>query len=285
MRNLTVKRGAVRLSARTFGRRGPHLILIHGLASTQHIWDLVVPTLERDFRVTTFDQRGHGASSRPTSGYDFGNVTADLATVAEAIGAKRPVLAGHSYGANVSIEYALRHPKAVAGVMCVDGGMGSMSEIMSWEQARVALAPPPLSGVHIDEILLMVRSEVGRRWSPELEQIARSLFFIDLNGHVKPCLSRANHMRILRAMYQQKPKELLARITVPTLMFCARPRRHVMDGERDFYEMKKRAVAEIRRANKGVTIEWITSIHDIPVDRPAELAERLKRFVKEDAGR
>lgn len=283
MRRVTVKRGSVRLSARTFGRRGPHLILIHGLASTQHIWDLVVPTLRQGFRVTTYDQRGHGASSRPATGCSFDEVTADLAAVAKAVGAKHPVLVGHSYGANVSIEYAVRHPGAAARVMCVDGGMGSMSEIMSWKEAREALAPPKLAGAHIDEIMAMVRDQLGRRWRPEMEPIARSLFFIDRRGRVKPCLARASHMSILRAMYLQKPKELLARIGVPTLMYCARPRRQAMDEERAFYEMKVRAVAEIRRANPRVKIEWVTSIHDIPVDRPGELAARIERFAKADS--
>ena len=285
MRYLTVKRGSVRLSARTFGSRGRRLILIHGLASSQHMWDLVIPMLERDFRVTTYDQRGHGESSRPTSGYSFDEVTKDLAAVARAVGAKRPVLVGHSYGANVSIEYAVRRPSTVAGVMCVDGGMGSMSEIMSWKEASKELAPPKLNGVHIDRVLEMVSGRVGRAWTHEHEPIVRSLFFIDRKGHVRPCLARANHMRILRAMYGQKPKELLAEIAAPTLMFCARPRRHVMDEERDFYEMKKRSVATVRRSNPNVKIEWITSIHDIPLDRPRELATRIKRFATKELGR
>jgi pimeloyl-ACP methyl ester carboxylesterase len=285
VRYLTVKRGGVRLAARSFGSRGPHLILIHGLASSQHIWDLAIPALERDFRATTYDQRGHGESSRPTSGYTFDEVTKDLAAVAKAVGAKRPVLAGHSYGANVSVDFAVRHPGAVAGVMCVDGGMGSMSEVMSWREASEVLAPPKLQGVHIDAILEMVRERVGRAWTHEHEPIIRSLFFVDRNGHVKPCLARANHMKILRAMYGQKPKELLARIDVPTLIYCARPRRRVLDEERDFYEMKKRSIVEIRRANPNVKIEWITSIHDVPLDRPRELAFRIKQFARKEGAR
>ena len=285
MRYLTVKRGPVRLSVRTFGSRGRHLVLVHGLASTQHIWDLTIPFLERDFRITTYDQRGHGESSRPTSGYTFAEVTKDLAAVARAVRAKRPILIGHSYGANVSIDLASRRPAAVAGVMCVDGGMGSMSEIMSWNEAKVELAPPPLKGVHIDRVLDMVRGRVGKAWTHEHELIVRSLFFIDREGHIKPCLSRANHMRILHAMYGQRPKELLGRMKVPTLMFCARPRRHVMDEEREFYEMKKRSVDVIRRANPAVKIEWVTSIHDIPLDRPRDLATRIKRFALREAPR
>jgi pimeloyl-ACP methyl ester carboxylesterase len=274
----TVKRGPVTLSARTFGRRGPHLILVHGLASSQHIWDLTLPMLESNFRVTSYDQRGHGESSRPSSGYSFDEVGKDLRAVARAVGAKRPILVGHSYGANVSIEYAVRHPRDVAGVMTVDGGMGSMSEVMSWKEAQQVLAPPPLKGVHIDVVLEMVRGRVGRAWTHEHELIVRSLFFIDRHGHVTPCLARSNHMRILRAMYGQRPKELLARIGVPALMYCARPRPRVMDEERDFYEMKKRSVAQIRGSNPNVAIEWITSIHDIPLDRPRDLARRIARF-------
>ena len=258
-------------------------MLIHGLASTQHIWDLVIPQLERSFRITAFDQRGHGESSKPNGGYTFDEVCADLGAVLRAIEARRPILVGHSYGANVAIDYSARHPRAVGGVVSVDGGMGSISEIMDWTAAREALAPPKLAGIHIDEFMTMARSDLGRRWRPQTAEIVRSLFEIDARGRIKPRLRRANHMRILRAMYLQKPKQLLATIEPPTLMFCARPRAHVMDGERGFYEMKLRAVSQIRAANPRIRIEWITSIHDIPVDRPDELAARLARFAREEA--
>jgi pimeloyl-ACP methyl ester carboxylesterase len=281
VRSLSARGAGVRLAVRRAGRSGPALVLIHGLASTQHIWDLIVPRLERRFRVITFDQRGHGESSKPGRGYGFDDVTADLGGVLRAVRVTRPILVGHSYGANVSIDFAARHPKAVAGVVSVDGGMGSISEIMDWKGARQLLAPPKLNGVHIDEIMAMARNDVGSRWSPELEPIVRSLFEIDARGRIKPRLARSNHFRILRAMYDQRPKELLARMEVPTLMYCARPRKHVMESERAFYEMKRDSVKRIRRANPRIQVEWITSIHDIPVDRPRELAERIARFAAE----
>lgn len=284
MDELTVRRGQVRLAVRTFGKRGKNLLLLHGLASSQHIWDLVIPALERSFRVTTYDQRGHGVSSKPASGYGFDAMTADLGRVMEVVGARRPILVGHSWGANVCIDYAARHPNRVAGLFSVDGGMGSISEIWEWSQAREVLAPPQLRGMHIDELMAMARSEVPKRsWSPKIEEMVRTLFVIDSRGRIRPRLSRANHMRILRALYDQRPKELMGRLRCPTLMFCARPRAHVMEGERAFYEMKKRSAAEIRRVNPRIRIEWITSIHDIPLDRPRELADRLARFTLKEA--
>jgi pimeloyl-ACP methyl ester carboxylesterase len=276
----TVRRGPVRFAARRFGRAGPHIVLIHGLASTQRIWDLVIPRLERSFRVTTFDQRGHGESSKPTTGYGFDDVTKDLGALLRAIGARKPILVGHSYGANVAIEYATRHPRTVAGLMSVDGGMGSISEIMDWKEAREFLAPPRYAGAPFAVMRKMVKDNVGSRWSEAMEPIVRSFYLIDDRDRVKPRLSRANHMRILRAMYEQKPKELLAKLRIPVLMYSAKPRAHVLLDERGFYEMKRDSVKRIRAANTAVKVEWITSIHDIPLDRPRELAARIARFAR-----
>jgi pimeloyl-ACP methyl ester carboxylesterase len=84
-------------------------------------------------------------------------------------------------------------------------------------------------------------------------------------------------------MYGQKPKELLAKIACPTLMICARPRKGAPPDERGFFEMKKASVVQIRAAkNPNVRVEWITSIHDIPLDRPRELADRIARFVTKE---
>jgi pimeloyl-ACP methyl ester carboxylesterase len=280
VRALTVRRGSARLAVRRFGRSGPQIVLIHGLASTQRIWDLVIPRLERSFRVTTFDQRGHGESSKPTTGYGFDDVTKDLGALLRAIGARKPILVGHSYGANVAIEYATGHPRTVAGLMSVDGGMGSISEIMDWKEAREFLAPPRYAGAPFAVMRKMVKDNVGSRWSEAMEPIVRSFYLIDDRDRVKPRLSRANHMRILRAMYDQKPKELLARLKVPVLMYCARPRSRATDDERDFYEMKRNSTKQIRAANPNVMIEWITSIHDIPLDRPRELTTRIAQFTR-----
>jgi len=246
----------------------------------------VIPRLARRFRVVTYDQRGHGESSKPSSGYDFANVCADLGAVLRAVKAKRPVLVGHSYGANVAVEYGARHAPELAGIMCVDGGMGSISEVMAWKDAKQFLAPPPLAGLPIDELIQMARGgSLARAWSPQVEAVVRSLFEADARGRAKPRLPRANHMRILRAMYDQRPKDLLATIEIPVLLYCARPRAQGDDEERGFYEMKKASVAKIRKANPSVNIEWITSIHDIPLERPTELADRIALFTTKEAAR
>ena len=79
---------------RDWGGAGPPLMLLHGLASTCHIWDLVAPILAEDHAVTALDLRGHGDSAKPNHGYDFASLTKDVLGVIEHRGGEAPVVVG-----------------------------------------------------------------------------------------------------------------------------------------------------------------------------------------------
>jgi len=102
-----VTRAGVKLAAREWGAGDRSLLLVHGLASTSHIFDLLVPHLAGEFRVVAYDQRGHGESSKPSSGYGFDQTAADAAAVIEQAGLDAPIVVGHSWGANVVLELAV----------------------------------------------------------------------------------------------------------------------------------------------------------------------------------
>src|SRR5205823_8203799 len=74
-------------------------VLVHGLASNARMWDGVGARLaELGHPSTALDQRGHGQSDKPDTGYDFTTITDDLATVIKSLGYDRPVIAGQSRG-------------------------------------------------------------------------------------------------------------------------------------------------------------------------------------------
>src|SRR5262252_8767206 len=67
------------------------IVLVHGLGSSSHIWDFVAPILaERSLRLLAIDQRGHGESDQPDTGYDFASVVEDLAGFVDAVGLSEP---------------------------------------------------------------------------------------------------------------------------------------------------------------------------------------------------
>ena len=61
---------------------GPAVVLLNGWPLDSRSWEPQVhPLLEAGHRVITYDRRGFGRSSRPTEGYDFDTLAADLDTV------------------------------------------------------------------------------------------------------------------------------------------------------------------------------------------------------------
>src|SRR3989440_10910124 len=86
----------VNLAVRDFGGTGRDLLLLHGLASTSHIFDLAGTQLAAQFRVVAYDQRGHGQSGKPSGGDGFDEVAGDGAAVSGALGPPRPLVLGHS---------------------------------------------------------------------------------------------------------------------------------------------------------------------------------------------
>jgi pimeloyl-ACP methyl ester carboxylesterase len=102
---------------RDWGGTGQPLLLLHGLASTCHIWDMVAPILAQDYCVIALDQRGHGESAKPNEGYDFASVSKDVLGFTAQLGWDNPMVVGHSWGGSVALEMAVRAPESVKGMV------------------------------------------------------------------------------------------------------------------------------------------------------------------------
>jgi pimeloyl-ACP methyl ester carboxylesterase len=272
----------VRLSGRDLAGpdvRSPALVLHHGLASSQHIWDQLLPALTRRHRVVTYDARGHGRSAKPASGYGFDHVTADALAVVRSRQLRRPVLVGHSWGAMVALEFAVRRPRAIGGAVLVDGGVRSLREEMDWPTTKERLAPPHLVGMPLDEFRALMRTLLGEavELTPEVESQVLSLMHVRADGTIAPRLARSNHFRILRAIWEQDPLDLWARIRVPTLAIVAHGA-----GDAAATRRTRAAVARVRERTGGrpVSIAWMRGIHDLPLQHPEALAARIDRFVR-----
>src|SRR6516165_7079433 len=95
---------------------GRPVVLIHGYPLSGRAWDRQVPALlEAGHRVITYDRRGFGQSSQPTSGYDYDTFAADLNTLLEHLDLRDAVLAGHSMGTGEVIRYLATYGSSLIG--------------------------------------------------------------------------------------------------------------------------------------------------------------------------
>jgi pimeloyl-ACP methyl ester carboxylesterase len=234
--------------------------------------------------VVAFDQRGHGESGKPASGYGFERLAADAHSVIRRLDLDHPILVGHSWGANVALEVSVRDRGGVSGLVLTDGGFHNLADEFDWRTAREAMTPPPLTGMHSEAFLEVARARMKGKfvWTSAHDEIVLSLMRIDREGRIRPRLSLRNHLKIIRAMWEQDTVALLRRLRVPTLLMLTRLRGEI-PGEQTavWTEVKRRAAAEIRRMNGPVRVEWIQGIHDVPIQAPQRVARRILRFVAE----
>ena len=274
--------GGLRLRYRDWGGRGQHVVLLHGLASTRRIWDLVALILAADFSVVALDQRGHGESDKPDEGYDFATVSGDLHGFVEALGLEHPVVVGHSWGGNVALEYGVAHPGVPKGLCLVDGGTIEVSARpgMTLERAKREMAPPVFTGVTVDEM-----RERARAWRPELpptpeiEEIRLSNFEVLQDNTVRAKLSRENHMRVIKAFWEQKPSLLYSQVECPVLLMPARQANADPERARPFRREEAIALAE-ERLRRFSTVWLEDSIHDVPLQRPGLVADVIRGHIR-----
>ncbi len=93
----------VELSVQVSGPQdGPVVVLVHGYPDNSTVWSRVAEDLQSDHRVVTYDVRGAGESTAPTSrsGYRVARLVDDLVAVLDHVAPDgRPVhLVGHDWG-------------------------------------------------------------------------------------------------------------------------------------------------------------------------------------------
>ncbi|QXJ26388.1 alpha/beta hydrolase [Actinomadura graeca] len=103
----------------------PVVVFVHGLVMdnlSSFYYTIAGPVAAGGARCVLYDQRGHGRSERPPTGYGPGDAVADLFAVLDALGRRAPVvLVAHSWGGVTALKATLAHPSRVAGLVMIEG--------------------------------------------------------------------------------------------------------------------------------------------------------------------
>ncbi len=257
----------VRLHVREWDAEGRPFLLVHGLASNARTWDDVARRLNAaGHRVVALDQRGHGRSDKPPSGYGFDQVAADLHNLAQALDMPRPFLVGQSWGGNVVLDFARRYPQATSGLVLVDGGFLELAARpgATWEDTERELRPPPLAGTPRRAMAERIRAAYPD-WSAVGIEGTLGNFETMPDGTVRPWLTLERHMEILRALWDHRPSTIYSQVTAPVLIAVA-------GAPSDKAWDKRQPVAAAEAGIPQVRVQWFEeSAHDLHVHRPAEL--------------
>ncbi len=113
-----LRANGVELACVERGGREPSVLLAHATGFHARCWDAVAEAL--DERTLAVDLRGHGRSAKPPPPYAWSDAAEDLAALADALGLRGAIGAGHSMGGACIAAAAALRPGAFRALLLID---------------------------------------------------------------------------------------------------------------------------------------------------------------------
>jgi pimeloyl-ACP methyl ester carboxylesterase len=250
---------------------GEPLVLVHGIATDRHIWDLVVPTLATSRLVLTLDLPGFGQSQPVDHGFDLERVAERIARGLAGSGLRGPIdLVGHSLGGGVAITLAALRPRLIRRLILV-------------APAGMRPLPAPISRLlasSADAALSARRRAVSLTDVPWGRRLLLAMTAADGAG-LPPALAR---QMVEASSTAQRTEAALATITSsdlrPVLAGVAAPL-GVIWGEAD-RTVPLRALDEVTSARPDAHVIRLPDAGHVPmVEQPEAFADALELLLHE----
>ena len=241
------------------GGPGEPIILLHGLSDSWFSFSRVLPLLSAQRTVYALDQRGHGDSDKPASGYRMRDLAADVVAFMDAKGIDRATVLGHSMGSFVAQQVALAAPKRVSKLILV----GSTT------------APRTFAGIaDLDSIIRTIKDRVPTEFLREFQVSTVydgvSAEFIDRAVQESTKLPAYAWRGLLDGLLAADPPVALGASGIPTL---------VMWGEKDAYALASEQRALVALVRTGTLKAYPNTGHAPHWERPAVFAQDVNDFI------
>ena len=104
--------------------KGDAIVFIHGLSDSLNYWSPLQSQLKNEYQTLSYDLRAHGESSDDENEITIDLYSQDLYHLLKKLNISDAVFIGLSLGGNVALNFAIKHPEMVNGLII----MSSFSE-------------------------------------------------------------------------------------------------------------------------------------------------------------
>jgi len=260
----------------------PPVVLCDGIGCDGFVLRYLRPNLRDKYTFVNWHYRGHGDSANPEDpeAVGVGDLRRDLLAVLDALEIERAVLMGYSMGVQLSLDFAVRHPERVAGLVPMCGSYGHPLD--TFHDTPVAKVVFP----YLDSLVrrypgraqwawsTLFRSELAYQWGMHFEVEGRLLEREDF----KPYFDHLARMdvgvffRMLNKVRHHSVARRLHEIRVPTL---------VVAGERDTFTpvWLSRRMQRLISGAEMLVVPFGT--HTAPLEMPELVCLRVCKFLDE----
>lgn len=236
-----------------FATTRKNLVFIHGAGSNSSVWAYQYAKLHRTFNIAAVNLPGHGESGGKGEP-EIGLYARDVKEILDVLGLARPVIAGHSMGAAITLSIAAHLPESVSGI------------VLAGASATLPVNPDIIAGLadNPDAALDMIgKFSVDKENRPKLLDAVR----VSLSSSGIDILSSD-----MQACNRVDLTADLAKISVPALVICG------ASDKMTSPEASKTLAAQIR----GARLTMIEGAgHMVMMERPDEFNDAITNFCQE----
>ncbi len=249
------------------------LVFLHGLMGFGVNWMRITQAFTSTHQILIYDQRGHGRSFQPQSGYSPHDYAEDLRTIIDELAWSKIELVGHSMGGRNALEFTHTYPQRVEKLVVEDIGPAMNQYGSSFISGLLDAIPVPF----------------------ENRDAAKKYFEVDFIEKYKDTSNPRGLALFLSANLQERPdKKLSWRFYVPGIRESlmqgrAEERWNEIEalrvptlwihGERS-QDLSKEVFEEILRRNPRIMgVEIKNAGHWVHSDQPAEFIATLLGFL------
>jgi pimeloyl-ACP methyl ester carboxylesterase len=241
----------------------PYLLLVHGFLSSRAQWRPNIAALSKVTTPVTVDLLGHGRSASPAEpeAYSVAAYVARFEALREHLGAERWFICGQSFGAGLTIRYALEYPDRVIGQVFTNSVSGLSPPMSNSPRERAVRAAALSDGGRAALKALPFYPRPSKRLPPEYwEDLVADAELADPAGIAQAMSATVPDLSVAAD---------LSRITVPTLL---------VNGMREaaFQPLRDIAVRDIA----GLTVVDVENGgHSVNIDSAAAFDAAVTDFI------
>lgn len=240
--------------------QGPPLLFIHGLGMSTRDWEAQTAFFSKDYRVITFDLRGHGRSDKPPGPYTIAGFTSDTAGLIRSLDIAPAHVAGISLGGVIAFQLALSAPELLKTMTIINSGPAFLLQTarqkfeMGWRLFLIRVTGMRSVAEFLTRRLFpkkgqeALRRAVAARWAQN---------------------DRQAYLHSFKALVGWNVGKLLGNIRCPTLVVAA-------DQDYTPVSYKQHYVSKMVDAELAVVAD---SRHATPLDQPERFNRILADFL------
>ena len=246
----------------------PPILLLHGLGSNSRYWDRVSDHL-RDRRLVALDLT-HETPGRAAAG----ELLRDIAFAVQQLELERPVVAGHSWGAALALDFVARNPTSAAGLVFIDGPVMGVAPIFTWEEVEARMQPALHRFSTLDDAVANTKAELREAWGEDLRPFVEA--GLNQDGEwLRPRLTNEVRHRILHDLYMTDAEALWRNVSVPAAALIARKSEVRISRSTDSGMQRLGEIAP------WVEVKRFDTPHDIPLYAPVDVALEIERVARQ----